>query len=137
MTNRWSRALLVSAVASFALTLSAGAALASSKQAKPEGAPRFDQQGVTSSIAPTSSGVDSQQGYQDPAFQTFSFNFTDPTNSTTYPITMIGTDPLKRDRSSSVNTLIIPLKMKFTAGGQDTSSLNDLGYVGFRAPALN
>jgi hypothetical protein len=33
--------------------------------------------------------------------------------------------------------VIIPLKMSFVAGGQDTSSLNDLGYVGFTAPPLN
>jgi hypothetical protein len=55
----------------------------------------------------------------------------------TYPITMVGNDPNASGKPSVMKTLIIPLKMQFVAGGQDTSALNDLGYVGFTAPPLN
>jgi hypothetical protein len=71
------------------------------------------------------------------AFASFSFSFTDPTNGVTYPITMVGNDPNSSGRPSVMRTLIIPLKMQFVAGGQNTSALNDLGYVGFTAPPLN
>jgi hypothetical protein len=70
------------------------------------------------------------------AFAAFTFNFTDPTNGVTYPTTMVGNDP-NSGRPSVMKSLIIPLKMQFVAGGQDTSALNDLGYVGFTAPPLN
>ena len=33
--------------------------------------------------------------------------------------------------------MIVPLKLNFVAGNQDTSALNDLGYSGFRATPLN
>ena len=71
------------------------------------------------------------------AFASFSFSYTDPTNGVTYPITMVGNDPNASGHPSVMKTLIIPLKMQFVAGGQDTSVLNDLGYVGFKAPPLN
>jgi hypothetical protein len=60
----------------------------------------------------------------------------DPTNNVTYPITMVGSDP-RSGGSTTVHTVIVPLKMNFVAGGQDTSALNDLGYAGFRATPLN
>lgn len=62
----------------------------------------------------------------------FTFNFTDPTNGVTYPITMAGADP-HSNTSTTIHTEIIPLKMNFVAGNQDTSALNDLGWIGFRA----
>jgi hypothetical protein len=50
---------------------------------------------------------------------------------------MVGNDPNASGHPGVMKTLIIPLKMQFVAGGQDTSALNDLGYVGFTAPPLN
>jgi hypothetical protein len=38
---------------------------------------------------------------------------------------------------TTVHTVIVPLKLNFVAGNQDTSALNDLGYSGFRATPLN
>ena len=65
----------------------------------------------------------------------WTFQYTDPTNGVTYPITMVGSDP-RGGGSTAVHTVIVPLKLNFVAGGQDTSALNDLGYTGFTAPPL-
>jgi hypothetical protein len=62
----------------------------------------------------------------------FTFQYTDPTNGVTYPITMVGADP-RTGNATTVHTVIIPLKMNFVAGKQDTSALNNLGWAGFRA----
>jgi hypothetical protein len=48
---------------------------------------------------------------------------------------MVGSDP-RAGGSTTVHTVIVPLKMNFVAGGQDTSALNDLGFAGFRATPL-
>jgi hypothetical protein len=64
----------------------------------------------------------------------FTFSYTDPTNHVTYPITMVGTDP-RQGGTTAVHTVIIPFQMNFVGAGQDTSILNDIGYVGFRATA--
>jgi hypothetical protein len=66
----------------------------------------------------------------------WTFQYTDPTNGVTYPITMVGSDP-RGGGSTAIHTVIVPLTMNFVAAGQDTSALNDLGYKGFRAPPLN
>jgi hypothetical protein len=66
----------------------------------------------------------------------WTFQYTDPTNGVTYPITMVGSDPHSRT-STTVHTVIVPMKLNFVAGGQDTSALNDLGYAGFTAAPLN
>jgi hypothetical protein len=70
------------------------------------------------------------------AFPSWSFTYTDPVDSNSYPMTMIGNDP-KSGRPSLVKTVIIPLKMNFVAGGQDVSELLDQGYDGFQPVALN
>jgi hypothetical protein len=64
----------------------------------------------------------------------FTFQYTDPINGVTYPITMVGNDP-RQGGTSTVHTVIIPFKMNFVGAGQDTSILNDIGYAGFRATA--
>ncbi len=44
------------------------------------------------------------------------FQATDPTNHTTYPVTMVGRDPAART-STTVPTLIVPIKLVFSAAG--------------------
>ena len=66
----------------------------------------------------------------------WTFQYTDPTNGVTYPITTVGSDP-RSGGSTTVHTVIVPLKLNFVAGDQPVSQLNDLGYTGFRATALN
>jgi hypothetical protein len=66
----------------------------------------------------------------------WSWQYTDPTNRVTYPITMVGGDP-RSGGSTTVHTVIVPLKLNFVAGNQPVSQLDDLGYTGFRATALN
>jgi hypothetical protein len=53
----------------------------------------------------------------------WSSSFTDPTNDTTYPFTIVGTDP-RLGGSTTVATTIIPLKFTFVAGSQDLSGLS-------------
>jgi hypothetical protein len=67
----------------------------------------------------------------------WSFQYTDPTNGVTYPITMAGGDPRSGNTTTNLHTVIVPLRMNFVAGNQRTSVLDDAGYVGFRATALN
>jgi hypothetical protein len=65
----------------------------------------------------------------------WTFQYTDPSNGVTYPITMVGADP-KTSTDTSVHAVIVPLKINFVAGNQDTSVLNDIGFAGFRATPL-
>jgi hypothetical protein len=116
-------AIAVAAVGAFAaLTVGVASAKPTAKAPKPDVQPRF--------------GELYHARHGKAAFPTFSFSYTDPTDGITYPITMVGNDP-RSGHPSTMKTLIIPLKMRFVAGDQDTSELNDLGYVGYRATALN
>jgi len=67
----------------------------------------------------------------------WTFQYTDPTNGVTYPITMAGGDPRAGNRTTSIHTVIVPLRMNFVAGNQDTSAFDDAGYAGYRAIPLN
>ena len=67
----------------------------------------------------------------------WTFQYTDPTNGVTYPITMAGADPRTSNGTTTLHTVIVPLKLNFVAGNQPVSQLDDLGYAGFRATALN
>jgi len=53
----------------------------------------------------------------------WSSSFKDPTNGVTYPFTMVGSDP-SLGRSTTVDTMIVPLRFKFVAGDQNVSVLN-------------
>jgi hypothetical protein len=64
----------------------------------------------------------------------WSFNYTDPTNGQTYPITMVGSDP-RRGGSTTVKTEIIPVSADFVAANQDMSSIDQL--YGIHATPLN
>lgn len=66
----------------------------------------------------------------------WTFQYTDPTNHVTYTITMAGSDP-RQGGSSTIHTVIIPLKMTFVAAQQDTSSLVNQGYLGFQPHLYN
>jgi hypothetical protein len=63
----------------------------------------------------------------------WSSSFTDPTNQVTYPFTMVGSDP-RLGGSTTVPTVIIPLRFKFVAGDQDVSVL-DIPAIGYVAAA--
>lgn len=65
------------------------------------------------------------------------FQYTDPTSGVTYPITMAGRDPRAGNTTTSIHTVILPLRMNFVAGNQDTSAFDDAGYAGYRAIPLN
>jgi hypothetical protein len=123
MSHRLVRGALAAVLVAIAATLTVSAASATPKAAKPDVKPNFK---VYKGSKPVKD-----------AFPTFSFSYTDPSNGVTYPMTMVGNDPNSSGQGSTMKTLIIPLKMTFVAGGQDTSELNDLGYAGYTAPPLN
>lgn len=68
----------------------------------------------------------------------WTFQYTDPKNGVTYPITMAGSDP-RLNGSTTIPVVIIPLKLNFVAAGQDTSVLNDYFGTdpGYRAVPVN
>jgi len=128
MLHRSSRAALAVAVAvAVAASCTAAALAGSAGPAKPDVTPRFTTDG---SVAP--------QFLQNArTIPHWTFQYTDPTNGTTYPITMVGSDPGKGDVTTAIHTVIVPLKLHFVAGNQPVSQLNDLGYSGFTATALD
>lgn len=67
----------------------------------------------------------------------WTFQYTDPTNGVTYPITMAGADPRTSNSTTTIHTVIVPLKLNFVAGNQPVSKLANQGYAGFTATALN
>lgn len=44
----------------------------------------------------------------------FRSTFTDPTNGVTYPYTMVGTDPAGAEKTTTIKTVIIPMRITFT-----------------------
>lgn len=125
MIQRKSKWLSAGVLLTILATALAGSATAASKAAKPDVSARFTTAG---SVAP-------QFLANARTIPHWTFQYTDPTNGVTYPITMVGSDP-RGGASTTVQTVIVPLKLNFVAGNQDTSALNDLGYAGFTAPPL-
>jgi hypothetical protein len=113
------------AVAAFAVC-AVSATSASTGPAKPDVSAQFTTAG---SVAP-------QFLQNATTIEHWTFQYTDPQNHVTYPITMVGKDP-RVGGTSTIHTVIIALKMNFVAGHQDTSALTDLGFSGFTAPPLN
>lgn len=126
-SHRSRRALLVAAFVVALAAVSATAALAGQTPAKPDVAADFTTDG---SVAP-------QYLANASTIPHWSFQYTDPTNGVTYPITMAGASPKAGDVTTAIHTVIVPLKLNFVAGNQPVSQLDDLGYSGFRATALN
>jgi hypothetical protein len=124
----WSRsirfpvaAMAAAAVALVGASVSAAASnVPSTPTVAPEGDPLFATQG----------GVAPQFLANARTVPHWTFQYTDPTNHVTYTITMAGSDP-RAGGTSVIHTVIIPLKMNFTAGGQDLSSLVNQGFGGF------
>ena len=126
MHRRFSRALLPCALALLVTALTAASAAGASKPPAKTDSAQFT----------TAGGVALQALANARTIPHWTFQYTDPTNGVTYPITMVGSDP-RAGGSTTVHTVIVPLKLNFVAGNQDTSSLDDLGYAGFRATPLN
>ena len=126
MTHRLLKWLVAGASLAVLTAAVAGGAFAGSAPAKPDASANFTTVG----------GVAPQFLQNATTIPHWSFQYTDPTNGATYPITMVGANP-STNSSTNVHTVIIPLKMNFVAAGQDTSALNDQGYAGFTATPLN
>jgi hypothetical protein len=126
MRYRTLRIVLLAVLALAVGVLAATAAAAPAGKAKPDVSARFTTQG----------SVDPQFLANAKTIPHWTFQYTDPTNDTTYPITMVGSDPRSGDVNTAVHTVIVPLKLNFVAGNQDTSALDDLGFAGFRATPL-
>ena len=126
MTHRLLKWLIAGATLAVLAAFAAGGAFAGSAPAKPDVSAQFTTAG---SVAP-------QFLTNATTIPHWTFQYTDPTNNVTYPITMVGSDP-SGGGSTTIHTVIVPLKLNFVAAGQDTSALNNLGYSGFTAPPLN
>ena len=126
MTYRLLKWLVAGATLAVLAAFAAGGAFAGSAPAKSDIRPEFTTVG----------GVAPQFLANATTIPHWSFQYTDPTNNVTYPITMVGSDP-RGGGSTTIHTVIVPLKLNFVAAGQDTSALNNLGFAGFTAPPLN
>jgi hypothetical protein len=126
MAQRITTWVAAAAVLAVLAALAVGSASAAASAAKPDVSAEFATQG----------GVGLPALANARTIPHWTFEYTDPTNGVSYPITMVGSDP-RAGGSTTVHTVIVPLKLNFVAGNQDTSSLNDLGYAGFRATPLN
>jgi len=113
----------VSAAAVIGSALSTSAASAGTATAQPQDARFTTQGGVPAQFLPGATTIDH-----------WTFQYTDPTNHVTYPITMVGSDP-RAGGSTTIPVVIIPVKLNFLAAGQNTSVLNDYFGTdpGFRA----
>jgi hypothetical protein len=126
MAQRFTKGLLACAVVAFAAALVAAGATAGSAPATAsakDSAPRSE----------TIGGVDPQFLAGARTIPHFTFQYKDPANGVTYPITMVGADPRTNSSTTTVHTVIIPLKLNLVAAGQNTSVLDDLYYPGFHA----
>ena len=125
--HRWLKLAVLGALVAAAATLAAAAIGATGKGVpadfKPyDGTPEFTAQG----------GVDPQFLTGARTIPHWTFKYSDPQTNVTYPITMVGSDP-RQGGSTTVKTVIVPLKMNFVAGNQDTSILNAWYGNGFVA----
>ena len=126
MTHRLLKWLVAGATLAVLAAFAAGGAFAGSAPVKPDVSAQFTTAG---SVAP-------QFLSNATTVPHWTFQYTDPTNHVTYPITMAGGHP-RNGGSTTIHTVIIPLKMNFVAAGQDTSALNTIAYPGYTAPPLN
>src|SRR5690349_765737 len=102
MLQRSTRAALTAVVlCTLAAICSTVAFAGSGAPAKPDVTPRFTTDG---SVAP-------QFLANARTIAHWTFQYTDPTNGTTYPITMVGSDPSKGNVSTTIHTVIVPLKL--------------------------
>src|SRR5690349_25065703 len=124
MTQRLLKAVVAVAAIGLLATM-ASSAFATTGSAKADN-PRFGTVG----------GVDPQFLANARTIPHFTFQYTDPSNGVTYPITMVGSDPRSGNVSTTVKTVIVPLKLNFVAAGQDTSAIDALYYPGFHATPL-
>jgi hypothetical protein len=123
---RYRKLGLLFGLALIAVAVAGTASAASGAKAKPDVQALFKTEGsVAPAFLPNATTIPH-----------WTFQYTDPTNGVTYPITMAGGDP-RNGGTTAIHTVIVPLKLNFVAGNQPVSQLDDLGWVGFRATALN
>jgi hypothetical protein len=126
MTQRLLKWVIAAAALALLATMTASSALGTTTAPAKADNPRFTTEG----------GVDPQFLPNARTIPHFTFSYTDPTNGTTYPITMVGADPRSGNTATTVKTVIVPLKLNFVAAGQDTSAIDALYYPGFHATPL-
>jgi hypothetical protein len=126
MTQRLLKWVVAAAALGLLATMTASSALGTTTAPAKADNPRFT----------TAGGVDPQFLPNARTIPHFTFSYTDPTNGTTYPITMVGADPRSDNTATTVKTVIVPLKLNFVAAGQDTSPIDALYYPGYHATPL-
>lgn len=107
MTQRLLKWVIAAAALALLATMTASSALGTTTAPAKADNPRFTTEG----------GVDPQFLTNARTIPHFTFSYTDPTNGTTYPITMVGADPRSGNTATTVKTVIVPLKLNFVAAG--------------------
>jgi hypothetical protein len=101
----------------FALTSGPGASSSAAG-----GSPKGDGIGTAKFKEQALSGTVSSRAETIP---TFTSSFTDPTNGKTYHYTMVGTDPSKGNVTTTIPTVIIPMRFEFDASADPNVSVLD------------
>jgi hypothetical protein len=82
------------------------------------GTAKFEEQSATGVISPDANTIPS-----------WTSSYTDPSNGASYHYTMVGTDPAKGDRTTTVPVVIIPMNFNFDASADSTHALNGSDVV--------
>jgi hypothetical protein len=120
LTNRrarivvWASSLAVVAALTGASTASSTAAVAGSQGGDGIGTATFKEQSLSGTVSSLADTIPS-----------FTSSFTDPTNGQTYHYTMVGTDPSKGNATTTIPTMIIPMRFVFDASADPNVNVLD------------
>ncbi len=123
MTHRLLMWLVAGATLAGLAAFAAGGAFAGSAPAKSDVRPEFTTVGgVAPQFLPNATTIPH-----------WTFQYTDPTNHVTYPITMVGANP-SSNSTSTIHTVIVPLNVLLYIGHENYTNCCILGYHGAGMP---
>jgi hypothetical protein len=97
-----------------ASTTSSSAAVAGSQGGDHIGTPRFTEQSLSGTVSSRADTI-----------PTFTSSFTDPTNGQTYHYTMVGTNPAQGNATTTVPTMIVPMRFVFASSADPNRNVLD------------
>jgi len=123
LTHRLLKWLVAGATLAGLAAFAAGGAFAGSAPAKSDVRPEFTTVGgVAPQFLPNAKTIPD-----------WTFQYTDPTNHVTYPITMVGANP-SSNSTSTIHTVIVPLNVLLYIGHENYTNCCILGYHGAGMP---
>jgi hypothetical protein len=119
LSSRRRTALMCGVALGVAFALSGGAGASSSAEGRSHGGDgigtaKFKEQALSGTVSSRAETI-----------PTFTSSFTDPTNGKTYHYTMVGTDPSKGDVTTTIPTVIIPMRFAFDVSADPNVSVLD------------